>query len=789
MSEHINEDPSTAPHPPTRPGAPVDIGEMSGIEADVLRGVLRAEPVGHLATTNTAATQDATGLAMSITANQAANLGALPATQADRRTPQSLASADLATAGLVSAGSLATSQIAELGAAPDTQVDRRMQQSLAIADLANPGSLAANQIAELSTAPAPPLAHLAPPNLTAAEPNSDLASPSNLAPTPEPPLSHLAPPADLTNPGSPAANQIAELSTAPAPPLAHLAPPNFTAVEPNSNLLSPGSLAPTPEPPLADLASPSPPAFELAGGSAGAIAATLAAHAGAPAVDAAALASGPAGTGALALFLATVLDGLDRGRADWLGPLPPGGPQAVRDAVAASGFGVLPDKGQDPFETLASLGRLLAWGSADPAHPHCAAHLHCPPLATSVAAETAVAALNQSLDSWDQSPAAGEIEERVVRTLTRAVGYSGSSAGVLTSGGTESNLMGLLLARDDVLRRRFDADPDLDGVPPFAAGRLRIVASEQAHFSIARNAAILGLGERCVVPVASDAVGRMRLDALAEALDAVAERDEIALAVVATAGTTDLGAIDPLAPIGKLAARHGAWFHVDAAYGGGLLLGSDPDARLLGLDAADSVTLDLHKLGWQPVPAGCFLVKRAASLRTLEKRVSYLNSVDDEQAGYPSLLGRSLRTTRRADAVKLAAAFQALGREGFQQLIDRCLALTRYAAAAVRQHADLELTAEPQLTTVLFRYLPPDLRDTDRVNGVLRRHLLEAGRAVLGRTELARERPGTPPGRVRLKLTLLNPHTTEHQIDALLAAVRAAGGAASSSSAFVRGPS
>ncbi|GAA1996314.1 pyridoxal phosphate-dependent decarboxylase family protein [Catenulispora subtropica] len=510
---------------------------------------------------------------------------------------------------------------------------------------------------------------------------------------------------------------------------------------------------------------------------------TAAATPGPPSVvDATALASGPTGTGPLALLLAEVLDGLDRGRADWLGPVPPGGPAAVRDAVVASGFGTLPDRGADPFETVASLGRLLAWGAADPAHPHCAAHLHCPTLAVSVAAETAVAALNQSLDSWDQAPAAGEIEARVVRTLTRAIGYPDSSAGVLTSGGTESNLMGLLLARDEVVRRRFDADPDLDGIPPIAAGRLRVLASDQAHFSVARNSAFLGLGERCVISVASDAEGRMRVGALAEALEAVVARDEIPMAVVGTAGTTDLGALDPLEEIARLAVRHGAWFHADAAYGGGLLLGTETDERLRGLALADSVTLDLHKLGWQPVPAGSFLVKGAASLRTLEKRVAYLNSVDDEQAGYPSLLGRSLRTTRRADAVKIAAAFQALGREGFQRMLDRCRELARYAAGAVRRQPELELTAEPHLTTVLFRYLPSDPRDADRVNGALRRRLLEAGQAVLGRTELARERPGTLPGTVRLKLTLLNPHTTEPQIDALVAAVCAAGGAVSARS-------
>jgi L-2,4-diaminobutyrate decarboxylase len=129
--------------------------------------------------------------------------------------------------------------------------------------------------------------------------------------------------------------------------------------------------------------------------------------------------------------------------------------------------------------------------------------------------------------------------------------------------------------------------------------------------------------------------------------------------------------------------------------------------------------------------------------------------------------------------VKIAAAFQTLGRDGFQALLDQCRDLARYAADAVRKHPELELTAEPHLTTVLFRYLPPDPRDADRVNGALRRRLLEAGHAVLGRTELPRDRPGTPPGTVRLKLTLLNPHTTEPQIDALVAAVCAAGGAVS----------
>lgn len=537
-------------------------------------------------------------------------------------------------------------------------------------------------------------------------------------------------------------------------------------------------------------------------------------------IDAGALASGPGGTGRLALLLADAFDGMDRGAADWLGPLPPGGPAEVRAAVRSSGFGRLSDCGADPYEVLSSLSRLLSWGAADPAHPHCAAHLHCPPLAISVAAETVAASLNQSLDSWDQSPAAGEIEQTVIETLAGMVGYGHAATGVLTSGGTESNLMGLLIARDEALRLRFDVDPELDGIPGAAAGRLRIVASELAHFSVSRNAALLGIGERSVVRVATDTDGRMIPASAAEALAAIVARGEIPMALVATAGTTDHGAIDPLRELARLATPHGTWFHVDAAYGGGLLLGTRPHDRgdsaglgslgarrdeapptsatagiptagfptagfptasaagadrLADLSSADSVTLDLHKLGWQPVPAGAFLVRHAASMRTLEKRVAYLNSLDDEQAGYPSLLGRSLRTTRRADAVKIAAAFAALGRRGFADLTERCLDLARHAAGAIEVRPDLELTVKPALSTVLFRYLPAEPSETDRVNAALRRHLLATGRAVVGRTELLADRPGTAPGRVRLKLTLLNPHTTGRQIDDLLDAVCQAG--------------
>jgi L-2,4-diaminobutyrate decarboxylase len=455
------------------------------------------------------------------------------------------------------------------------------------------------------------------------------------------------------------------------------------------------------------------------------------------------LAGGIDGPAALEPLLAVALDALGTGARRRGGPVPAGTPEDLAAEIAcALGGDPLPAQGVGPVAALAPLATALAAGTADPADPRCAGHLHCPPLAVAVAAEVVAAALNPSLDSWDQGPSATELEPHVVRALAGLVGYdTGVAGGVITSGGTESNLMGLLLAREQ------------------AAGRLRVLCSEVAHFSVRRNAGLLGLGEDAVVTVPVDGEHRMDPGALARLLDATG--DEPAC-VVATAGSTDLGSIDPLPEVTAICAARGAWCHVDAAYGGGALFSDRLAGLLSGVDGADSVALDLHKLGWQPVAAGVFLTARADALAPLARRVAYLNPADDEAAGYPSLLGNSLRTTRRVDAFKIAVTLRALGRSGLGRLVDACHDLARYAARRVAATGCLELAAEPVLTTVVFRHTGGDL-----VNAALRRRLLAEGTAVVGRTEVA--------GEIWLKLTLLNPHARQADVDALLDAVVAAG--------------
>jgi L-2,4-diaminobutyrate decarboxylase len=459
-------------------------------------------------------------------------------------------------------------------------------------------------------------------------------------------------------------------------------------------------------------------------------------------------------------------------------PLPAGGPAAVAARVRAALGPVLPElgRGQAAFDELAAL---VVAETVHPGHPYTAAHLHCPPLPVAVAADALIGALNPSMDSWDQSAAPSVIEDELIGAFARLCFGDRAShpGGTVTADASESNLMALFFARDEAVRRAFDTDPAEDGIPGHAAGRLRILASAVSHFSLRRCATVLGLGERAVVPVP---VGPdQRIDPLA--LDRIAARvvaeGGLVTAVVATAGTTDAGAIDPLGVCARVARRHGAWFHVDAAYGGALLFSDVRRALLDGIAEADSVALDLHKFGWQPIPAGILLCRERSAFAPLTRRVAHLSALDDERAGYPGLLDRSLRTTRRADAVKIVATCQALGRAGLAALVERCFDLAGHAAAALRAHPDFELVREPALTTVLFRYRAR-FGDPDRVNAALRRRLLAEGAAVIGRAELCGpEGRSAGPGSLRLKLTLVNPETTPGDLDQLLGLIAAAGAA------------
>ena len=420
---------------------------------------------------------------------------------------------------------------------------------------------------------------------------------------------------------------------------------------------------------------------------------------------------------------------------------------------------VLPETGSRWTEVRAGVARVLS-ESVCVNHPYTVAHLHCPPLIAALAAEVVISALNQSMDSFDQAPAATVLEEQLVRWLCGEVGLGREAGGIFTSGGTQSNYMALLLARDACLERHFRWNAQTLGLPA-ESRKLRILCSDVAHFTVEKSAAQLGLGTQSVVRISTDDAFRMRADALRAGIEDLQRQGLIPMAIVATAGTTDFGSVDPLREIGSLARAAGTWLHVDAAYGSAVLFSPRHCQQLRGINAADSVSMDFHKLFWQPISCAAFLLRDHRHFRFLKLHADYLNPELHEQLGIPNLVTRSLATTRRFDALKLWVSFQMLGRKKLGQMIDATLELAAQAASLIRKQKRLELIHEPTLSCVVFRYRPANSSfDADRLNAELRQKLFAEGAAVIGHTIVR--------GQQCLKLTCMNPTVSRKEIEKLL---------------------
>ena len=430
---------------------------------------------------------------------------------------------------------------------------------------------------------------------------------------------------------------------------------------------------------------------------------------------------------------------------------------AALNRLVATDF--LPQQSATP-EQIATTLRTVVNHSVDVNHPHTVAHLHCPPLLAALAAEVVISALNQSMDSFDQAPIATIVEQKLIRWLCTRAGLPATSDGTFTTGGSQSNYMALLLARDAFLQKHWNWSAQKSGLPPDAR-RMRIFCSEVAHFTIEKAASQLGLGTDAVVRVAVDEHFRMSPSALRDSLKTSQAAGLLPMAIVATAGTTDFGSIDPLPELASIAQSAGAWLHVDAAYGGALLFSAQHRGKLLGIEAADSLGLDFHKLFWQPIPCSALLLADARHFDSIKLYADYLNPELHEDEGIPNLVTTSLLTSRRFDALKLWISFQTLGRAKLAAMIDRTIQLADHSANIVKRTPQLELMCEPQLSTVVFRYVPGDPAiDSDELNARLRQRLFNRGLAIIGHTRVR--------NRQSLKFTCMNPTVTEHQLEELL---------------------
>ena len=395
-------------------------------------------------------------------------------------------------------------------------------------------------------------------------------------------------------------------------------------------------------------------------------------------------------------------------------------------------------------------------------HPKYVAHLNCPVVIPAILAELILTSVNSSLDTWDQSAGGTLIEQSLIDWTNRKIGLGAAADGIFTSGGTQSNLMALLLARDSYAMGRLEHDIRRKGLPA-DAGRFRLFTSEVSHFSVRKAAALLGLGHDAVVSVPCDGQFRMDVPRLEFEIRECMAQGCLPIGVVATAGSTDFGSIDPLPEIASVCERHGLWMHVDAAYGSGLLLSLKNRDLLNGIERADSVTVDYHKSFFQPVSCSAFLVRDRDNLSYVTHHAEYLNPLSEWEAGTPDLVNKSLQTTRRFDSLKLWLTLRIMGADSVGAAFDRVMGLAQATYVRCQREPDIELIHEPELSTLVFRYRPAEVDSEealDALNVAIRRSLIRSGEAILAKTKVG--------GRQFLKFTLLNPSTPLEEIEEIL---------------------
>ncbi|MFF2534869.1 pyridoxal phosphate-dependent decarboxylase family protein [Streptomyces cyaneofuscatus] len=405
----------------------------------------------------------------------------------------------------------------------------------------------------------------------------------------------------------------------------------------------------------------------------------------------------------------------------------------------------------DATAALDELGEVYLRDAVYFHHPRYLGHLNCPVVIPAVLGEAVLSAVNSSLDTWDQSAGGTLIERRLIDWTTERIGLGPAADGIFTSGGTQSNLQALLLAREEAKIR------------PEHYTRLRIFTSECSHFSVQKSAKLLGLGPDAVVPIPVDSNKRMQAVALAHALEQCVAEGAVPMAVVATAGTTDFGSIDPLPEIAALCEQFATWMHVDAAYGCGLLASRERRGLLEGIAHADSVTVDYHKSFFQPVSSSAILVRDRATLRHATYHAEYLNPRRMAEERIPNQVDKSLQTTRRFDALKLWMTLRVMGADGIGELFDEVCDLAAEGWKLLAADPRFDVVVQPQLSTLVFRYIPSGVTSPDgidRANLYARKALFASGEAIVAGTKVG--------DRQYLKFTLLNPETTVADIAAVL---------------------
>lgn len=427
----------------------------------------------------------------------------------------------------------------------------------------------------------------------------------------------------------------------------------------------------------------------------------------------------------------------------------------------------LPREGLPLDQRAEGLARLLSETFVEAAmhlhHPLYLGHQVAVPAAQSSLADLVVSFLNPPQAVYEVSPGANAIEAVLVRWLATLIGFDEKADGLVVSGGSVANLTALLAARNSFL-----------GTEAFQAGvrgsELAILVSADHHYSIARAAMILGIGGDGVIPVPLDGRRRMVPGEIPAAARRARDAGRTPFALCVSASSTPVGAFDPIPAAADEARKLGLWLHVDAAHGGTALLSEKHRHRLTGVERADSVTWDPHKMMFMPAGLGTVILRQGQKLvGALHQQAPYLFDAHHPELAQFDIAKKSIACTQRADCVKLWACLKVFGSRCFGELYDTCCATARLLYDKLAAAPDFETIHEPESNIVCFRHLPPALHGApaetiDRHNADLRAAVVRDGRAYIT--------PGSLDGRDVLRAVVMNPMTREEHLDRLLEILR-----------------
>lgn len=386
-------------------------------------------------------------------------------------------------------------------------------------------------------------------------------------------------------------------------------------------------------------------------------------------------------------------------------------------------------------------------------HPKYIGHQVVPPVPMAALTEILATISNNGMAIYEMGPAATAIERVVIEWLLSFIGWENDSNGIITSGGSLGNLTALLAARQ--------ATENYDVWEKGVSRDLAVMVSEESHYSVDRSIKIMGLGENGVIklPVKNH---RIEVDKLPDLLQKVREQGRNVISLVGNACSTSTGIYDPIDELADFCNENKIWFHIDGAHGGAVITSKKYKHLVKGIEKADSIVIDFHKMMLTPALTTAVLFKNGnTSYEAFAQKASYLLDKNGEIPWYDGA-GRSIECTKKAMALKVYLMIKFYGDKLFEQYVDTTYDVSREFANKINNRSEYELAIEPESNIVCFRYKPEGFNEIELndLNKKIRKEIIESGTYYIVQTEIE--------GKVFLRLTIMNPFTKITILEELL---------------------